>query len=118
MGDPVVDELLRIVLAPGSDALLVVLATLEHGRAGELGDVARAADVIGMHVRDDDQLDRRIELVEHRPPALLGCAGAEPGVDQDPAAGRGAKEVAVDMIDAERQREGRAADPFLDLDHP
>ena len=117
VGDPVVDEPPRIVLAPRANALLVVLTALQHRRAGQLGDVARATDVVGMHVRDDDLLDRRIQLVEHGSPALLGRARAEAGIDQDPAAVRRAEEVAVDVVEAEREREGRAADPFLDLDH-
>ncbi len=79
-------------------------------------DVASAADVIGVHVRDDDPLDRRVELVEHRLPALSRLPRAEAGVDEQVAAAR-AKQVAVDVVEPERQRERQAADPFLEHDH-
>ncbi len=105
------------MLAPRVHALLVVLAALDDGRARQLGDVATPADVVRMHVRDDDQLDGCIELVEQGPPTLLRRSRAQSGVDEDPAAGRRTKEVAVHMIEPEWQREGRAADPLLDIDH-
>ena len=82
---PVVGEELRVPLAPRQGALRVVDPPLVHRRARELGDVACAADVIRMHVRDHDRLDRSVERVEDRPPALLGIARAEPGVDEDEA---------------------------------
>ena len=96
----------------------VVLASLEHRGSGEAGDVACAADVVRMHVRHDDSLDRCVELVEHRAPARFGVARAEAGVHEDPTAGRGAQEVTVNVVDAERQVEGDAVDAALELlDH-
>ena len=95
----------------------MVDAPLVHRRPCQLGDVAGAADVIRMHVRDDDRLDRSVELVEDRPPALLGVARAEPGVDEDEAPVRRAHEIAVHVVDPERQREGDAIETLLDLHH-
>ena len=85
---PVRDEPLGITTAPSRDALVVVLTSLQHQRAGQLLDVAGAADVVRMHMRDDDLLDRSVELVEHGPPLRFRIAGAEAGVHEDPAAGR------------------------------
>jgi hypothetical protein len=73
--------------------------------------------MVRVHVRDDDPLDWRVELRKHRSPPFGRIVGAETRVDEDPAAARGTKEVAMDVVDAERQREREAADPFLDLDH-
>ena len=70
-----------------------------------------------MHVRDHDRLDRSVELVEDRPPAFLGIARPQPGVDEDEASVRRAHEVAMDVVDAERQREGDAIETLLDLHH-
>ena len=104
-------------MAPGSDALVVVLAPLQHRCAGQLLDVARPADVVGMHVRDDDLLDRRIQLVQHGAPLRLRLAGAEPGVHEDPPAVRRAQEIAVDVVDPERQRERDPTHSLLDNLH-
>ena len=94
-----------------------VLAALEHRRTRQPGDVARAADVVGMHVRDEDPLDRSVELVEHRPPLRLGLGRAEPRVDEQPAARRQPHEVAVDVVEPERERQRDPAQPFLEVDH-
>ena len=72
--DPVVDEALWIAVAPGAQALLVVGSSLQHRRARDGRDVRRASDVVGVHVRDDDALERRVQLVEHRLPALRRLA--------------------------------------------
>ena len=110
--DPIVDEPLRVAVAPRVDTLLVVRAALQHRRAADGRNVGSTADVIGMHVRDDDPLEGRVELREHRLPALRGLRDAEARVDERPAV-LGAEEVAVDVVEPERQREGRATDPFL-----
>ena len=65
-----------------------------------------------MHVRDDDALERRVQLCEHRLPALGRLGDAKAGVDERPPV-LGAEEVAVDVVEPEREREGRATDPFL-----
>src|SRR5581483_484387 len=114
---PVRGEHLRVALAPRAYALRVVLAALEDRRAGQRRDVTRTADVVRMHVRHHDRLDRRVECVEHRPPLRLRVAGAEARVDEDEAAVRRAQEVAVHVVDPERQREGDAKDPGLELVH-
>ncbi len=114
---PVRSEPLGIALAPRLHALVVVLAALENGRAGEPGDVPCAADVVGMHVRDHDPFHRGVELVEHRTPARLRIAGTEPRVDEDPAAARGAEEVAVNVVDAEGQIERHSTHTLLHVDH-
>jgi hypothetical protein len=116
MQRPVLGEALWVALAPGQRALRVVDASLIHRRARKPGDVTRSADVVRVHVRHHDRLDRCVERVEDRPPALLGVARPEPGVDEDEAARR-ADEIAVHVVDAERQREGDAIEPLLDLHH-
>jgi hypothetical protein len=102
---------------PRAAALLVVLPPLEHRRARQRGDIARAADVIRMHVRHEDALDRRVELVEHRPPQRLGVGRAEPGVDERPPARLGAEQVAVHVVDPERESERDLADAVENLLH-
>ncbi len=117
MQRPVVGEPLRIPLPPGAHALSVVDPALEHGRPRELGHVARPTHVIRVHVRDDDRLDRSVERVDDRPPAGFGVARAEAGVDEDEAPVRRPDEIAVHMVDAERQREGDAIETLLHLHH-
>ena len=70
VGDPVVDESLHVAIAPRVDALLVVRPPLQHRRAADRRHVGGTPDVVGMHVRDDDALERGIQLCEHRLPAL------------------------------------------------
>jgi len=88
LGSPVRDERLGVARAPGAQALRVVLAPLQDRGIRQLMHVARAADVVGMHMADHDPLDRRVQLVEHRTPPRLGVARAKTGVDKDPAAAR------------------------------
>ena len=71
---PVVGEPLGVPLAPRPHALRVVDPPLEHGRTRQLGHVTCAADVVRVHVRDHDCLDRAVEGVDHRAPASLGVA--------------------------------------------
>ena len=115
--DPVVAKPLRIALTPRAHALGVVLAALEDRHAGQVRDVTGTADVIRMHVRDHDPLQRAVERVEHGQPPLLWIAGPEPGVDERPATTRRRQEIAMDMVEAEREAEGHATDPVCQVEH-
>jgi hypothetical protein len=70
-----------------------------------------------MHVRDDDLLDRSVELVEYGTPLRLGIRGAKARVNEDPAAARRPKEIAVDVIDPERESERDPTHSLLDKLH-
>jgi hypothetical protein len=80
-----------------------------NGRTGELRKDGRAADVVGMEVRDDDSLDRSVEPDKRFAPAVGRVVDPEARVDDRPAV-RPPQPVAMDVIDAERQRERQAYD--------
>ena len=67
--------------------------------------VGGASEVVRVQVRDDDALDRRVELAQHGGPLRLRVMHAQTRVNQGPSASRCAEEVAVDVIDSERKRE-------------
>ena len=107
---------LHAELPPGPDALVVVVDALEDRSAGQLGQICRRPDMVGMEMRDRDPLYRRVQAVQRPRPPRPRVGQAEPRVDRRPAAG-GGQQVAVDVVDAQRQGEGLAADSTLELDH-
>ena len=92
--EPVRDPLGPVVGAPHALALRVVQASLDDRRAGRRRGLGGAADVIRMHVRDEDANDITVELRENVLPRRLHQA--EAGVDERPAVAS-PQEVAVDM---------------------
>ena len=67
-----VDEPLRPRGVPPHElALRVVERALNDGRAGQLVEIRRRADVIGVEVRDEDGRDTPSRLLELRRPGLL-----------------------------------------------
>jgi hypothetical protein len=56
-------------------------------------------------MRDDDARDRTVELVEHGGPALARIGQPEPRVHHGPAPVAACQQVAVDVVETERQRE-------------
>ncbi len=111
LGRPVLAQVLRhpllvALLAPGADALGVVVGALVHRRPGQRRDVGRRTDVVGVEVGDDDSADGRRQRGELPRPPLTRIRQPEAGVHEGPAAVRRGQQVAVDVVDAERQREG------------
>jgi hypothetical protein len=88
----------------------VVVAPLEDRRTRELRDVPGPADVVGVEVRDHDPHHGAVELGEGRRPVRLGVVHPEAGVDERPAV-LAAQEVAVHVVDSEREPEGDPPDP-------
>jgi hypothetical protein len=74
------------------------------------GEVCGRADMVRVEVGDDDALHRVVQLVEHPRPALACVGEAEPRVHDDPPAAREGKEVAVHVIDPQREGERHASD--------
>ena len=74
--EPVGDPLRPVARAPHALALRVVEAPLEHGRSRRLRRRLGPADVIGMHVRDEDARDRSVDLGEDLLPRRLEQAEA------------------------------------------
>ncbi|MDF2753891.1 MAG: hypothetical protein K0S82_2274, partial [Gaiellaceae bacterium] len=60
-------------------------------------------------MRDRDPLHRRDQAAQRLRPPRPRVGQAEPRVDRGPAAVGGGQEVAVDVVDAQRQGEGLAA---------
>ncbi len=104
-------------LAPDTEALLVVLAPLEHRRAGQIDDVGRCADVVGMEMRDHDPPDRTSEVGQQRTPPIGRVGQPEPRVDERPAAVRRGEEVAVHVVDPEGESERHAFDAAVQVLH-
>ena len=100
-------------LAPGADGLGVVDGALVDRGAGQLGDVGRRPDVVGVKVGDDDPADGCLQQGELLRPVLCRIRQPEAGVDECPAAVRRRQQIAVDMVDAERQREGDPSDAVV-----
>ena len=73
--------------------------------------------MVGVEVRDDDPRHRRVQLLEHRPPARLGVGQPEARVHERPAV-RARQQVAVHVPDPERQGERQAPDARGKLVHP
>ena len=110
------DHALRpVVAAPDAQALLVVVGALEDLRAGQLVHDVRAADVVGVEVGDHDPRD--LDSAQRLAPARLGVRQPEPGVDERPAV-RPRQQVAVDVVDPERQGKREPADAAGELVHP
>ena len=87
--DPVVDESLRVALAPR--AARTARSPRGPGAPAHRvssGDVARTADVVGMHVRDDDRSIGASSASSTGRQRSSGSRDAEAGVDEDPAAVR------------------------------
>jgi hypothetical protein len=101
---------------PRPYAVFVVELALEDGRSGQARDDRRRADVIGMEVGDDDAV-RHPRLREDRRPVLLRPGQPEARVDQRRAAVVGRHEIRVDVVDAERQREGDTRDAVVERHH-
>jgi hypothetical protein len=119
LGEPVrlqiVGEPFRpVVAAPDALALLVVGGALKDLRSRQPLRVLASARVVRVEVRQEDPPD--VDLAQNRRPALLGVRQAQPGVDERPAVAAG-KQVAVNVPDAERQRERQAPDPAGKLGH-
>jgi branched-chain amino acid transport system ATP-binding protein len=112
------EALRRSSVSPDTPALLVVDAALEDGGAGERGHRDHVADVVRVEVRDHDSLERPIEPREDRRPAFLTSGEPEPGIDERPAAVVSGQQVAVDVVDPERERKRYPADSTRDLAHP
>ena len=110
--EPRRDLLGPVVGAPDLLALGVVEPALEDRRSRRLRGRLGAADVVGVHVRDEDADDRAVELREDLVPRRLHQP--EAGVDERPAV-VSAQEVAVHVPGPARQRQGHAQDPRLEL---
>ncbi len=111
--EPLGDPLRPVGGAPDALALCVVDASLDDRRPrGERRSLG-AADVIGVHVGDEDPDDRPVDLGEDVLPGRLDQPEAR--VDERPAV-VAAQEVAVDVLRPARQRERQPQDPRLDLD--
>jgi hypothetical protein len=78
--------------------------------AGQSREVGGRADMVRVEVGDDDALHRVAQLVQHPRPALPRVGEAESRVHDDPPAARGRKEVAVHVIDPQRQGERHTSD--------
>ena len=111
--EPVGDPARPVARAPDPLALRVVEPALQDGRTGRGRGRLGAADVVGVHVRDEDPHDRRVEAGGDLRPR--GLRQAEARVDERPAV-VAAEEVAVDVARAGRQRQRQAEDPRLQLD--
>ena len=107
----------RTGIAPHCERLLVVEPALEHGRPRQRRDVGCAPDVIRVQMGDEDALDRAVERGQDRRPERLGITRPEARVDERPASVGGAKQVAVDVVDSERERERDAAYAVEQLVH-
>src|SRR3954454_15910790 len=70
--------------------------------------------MVGVEVRDHDPRD--LEPVQRGLPARRGAREAESGVDEQPVV-RAGQQVAVHVVDPERQRKGQASDPAGELVH-
>ncbi len=92
--EPLRDPLGPVARAPDELALCVVEPALYDRRAGRLGSGLRPADVVRVHVRDEDADDRAVDLREDLVPRRVHQP--EAGVHERPAVGA-SQEVAVDM---------------------
>jgi len=111
--EPLGDALRPVVGAPDALALRVVEAPLEHGRSRRACGGLGTADVVGVHVGDEDPDDGPVDLGEDVLPGRLHQP--ETGVHERPAV-LAAQEVAMDVHRPARQRQGEPQDPRLDLD--
>ena len=112
-----VDEPLRPGGVPPHElALRVVERPLYDGRAGQLVEVGRRPDVVGMEVRDEDRRDATARLLELERPGLLRVGEPDPGVDERPAVLAG-QQVRVHVPRPRRQRQRDAANPVAELVH-
>jgi hypothetical protein len=116
--EPLDEDASPVLPAPDERALRIVDPALRDGRARQLGEVRRCADMVGVEMRDHDAPNRlaveRGELV--RPP-LPRVRQAEPCVDHRPTVLAG-QQVRVDVARPVRERERDAADSALELVHP
>ena len=96
--EPVANPLGPVVTSPHALALRVVERALRDGHADERS----RADVVRVHVRDDDAPDPVAEAT----PGVPDPGQPQPRVDQH-AAGQ---QVAVDVLRPQRQRQGQADD--------
>jgi hypothetical protein len=102
---------------PGSQAVLVVEASLGYRRPRQFRHDRRSPDVIRMEMGDEDLVDRLAEHRKHSGPPLADAGEAECGVDQDPSTGLARDEVAMDMVDPKRDWERQAPDAVGKLEH-
>jgi hypothetical protein len=114
--EPVDEHLAPVLAAPHERALLVVEPPLGNRRAGQLGEIAGGADMVGMEVGDDDPGDPPGQPVELVRPPFLRVGEPEPGVDECPAVVAG-QQVRVDVPGPRRQRERDPPDASLQLVH-
>jgi hypothetical protein len=80
-------------------------------------DVDRPLDPDEGAVEPADRIRDRRQLLEHPRPALACVGEAEPRVHDDPPAARGRKEVAVHVIDPQREGERHASDSGVQFQH-
>ncbi len=111
--EPGRDSLRPIGASPNLLALRVVERALEHLSAGDAARDLSAPDMVGMEVRDQDALDRPVQLGDKQ---LLQAGQAEAGVDEQPA-GLALDDVAVDVPRRKRERDREPADAWGDLLH-
>ena len=111
--EPAGDPLRPVARAPDALALGVVEPSLQHGRSEHACGLLRPADVIRVHVRDEDPDDRSVELGRDLLPRRL--RQSEPRVHEHPAV-LVAHEIRVDVARPARQRQGHAQDARLELD--
>ena len=111
--EPLGDPLRPVGRPPHPLALGVVERTLDHRRARRRSGGLGAADVVRVHVRDEDPHNRAVQSGEDLLPRRLHQA--ETGVDECPA-GVAAQEVAVHVTRARGQGQGQTQDSRLQLD--
>jgi hypothetical protein len=70
-----------------------------------------------MEVRDHDPPNGTAQLGKDAAPPFDGVGNPEARVDDRPPALRRRQEIAVHVVDPERQREGHTSDSAVELDH-
>ncbi len=113
--EPGCDSRRPVIIAPHLLALRVVERTLVHVGAGRLGGVLRAADMVGMEMRDHDPGHRPAQLREQLRPLLGEIRQTEAGIDQDVPL-LVFEQVAVHVSRAHRHRKREPHDAVGDLD--
>jgi hypothetical protein len=83
----------------------------------ELTDILSGTYVIGVEVGHHDPSYRRIEPAEDLGPPLGSIGKSQPRIDERPTFLRRRKQIAMDVIDPERQREGDSADSTVKFKH-
>lgn len=119
---PVLDQVVRRSLSslgttPGANAVLAVEATLDHRGTRQRRNQGGTAHMVGVEMRDEDLFDGLVEPLERRLPPVAHARQPETGIDQNPAPRCPREEVAVHMVDSERDREREAPDAFRKLGH-